>query len=308
MKTFVWSSSMVLIFFLFLAGLVLPLKAKPVFHWLEKNALFSILSRKKPAGGDAGYGILFQDGIDSLWRKDGGYVRSCGEIWFDLAAEHAGRWSFFQGNPDDRIHWYLVKSIIQEDLKKSFYAVLPKIRISDFLDGFSRHTGIPSIAFYEPFIQNAGFKYHIDPALIRAIIWRESRFNHKALGQKGEIGLMQLLPGEKSAAADWALAHHRSLPSEEDLYDMKLNLEIGAWYLARALNQRYSEYKNAMALALCEYNAGPRRALAWCPENLEESVVELITIPSTRQYVQDILNRYEYYKKQEKQIEQKGFR
>ena len=155
----------------------------------------------------------------------------------------------------------------------------------------------PSIAYYERFILKAANVNQIDPALIKAVIWRESKFNHAALGKKGEVGLMQLLPGTKSAAADWAEAHSLRLPSREELLNPELNIMIGSWYLARAL-RRYRDCKDAAALALCEYNAGPSRAEDWIPdpETPDETVFDLITIPSTRRYVLDILKQYEYYK------------
>ena len=34
--------------------------------------------------------------------------------------------------------------------------------------------------------------YDMDPALIKAVIWRESRFNPDARGAAGELGLMQI--------------------------------------------------------------------------------------------------------------------
>src|SRR2546430_17704937 len=38
----------------------------------------------------------------------------------------------------------------------------------------------------------AAHKYGMDPALVKAVVWRESRFNPHIRGQVGEIGLMQV--------------------------------------------------------------------------------------------------------------------
>ena len=163
-------------------------------------------------------------------------------------------------------------------------------------------------ARYDAMIRNAGLRNHIDPLLIKAVIWKESRFNRCARGLKGEIGLMQIMPGY--AATDWAAAHRRRVPSKGALYDPELNIDVGAWYLSRAL-RRYQGYKDRIALALCEYNAGARRVSDWKPANPNDSAVDRITIPSTRQYVKDILKQYEYYKEQEKlsdRKKKKGFR
>ena len=171
----------------------------------------------------------------------------------------------------------------------------------------SPFAGIPSIAYYDPFIRKAARKYHMDPFFVKAVIWKESRFNHRALGKKGEIGLMQIMPGADCAAADWAQAHHCEIPSASELYNPELNLAVGCWYLARAL-KRYSGYKNAAALALCEYNAGASRAADWTPESLDEPVIDRISIPATRNYVKDILKQYNDYKKHEFTHIWKGFR
>ena len=158
---------------------------------------------------------------------------------------------------------------------------------------------------YDRIIRNAGLRNHIDPALVKAVIWKESRFDRRALGLKGEIGLMQIMPGSGYAAADWARAHRCRVPSKGALYDPELNIDIGSWYLGRAL-YRYRKYKDAVSLALCEYNAGPRRAAEWKPADPGQPVADRIGIPSTKQYVKEILNRYEFYKKQELPPAKKG--
>ena len=158
---------------------------------------------------------------------------------------------------------------------------------------------------YDAVIRNAGLRNHIDPALIKAVIWKESRFDRSARGLKGEIGLMQIMPGTGYAAADWARVHRRKIPSKGALYDPELNIDIGSWYLARAL-RRYEKYKDALALALCEYNAGARRTANWKPAEWDGPVAARITIPSTRDYVRDVLRRYEYYKNLESNKTKKG--
>src|SRR2546421_2227671 len=47
----------------------------------------------------------------------------------------------------------------------------------------------------------AARKYAMDPSLVKAVVWRESRFNPHIRGKVGEIGLMQV--GE-AAANEWA--------------------------------------------------------------------------------------------------------
>ena len=96
------------------------------------------------------------------------------------------------------------------------------------------------------------------------------------------------------AAADWARVKKRPRPSTGELYGVETNLEIGCWYLARSL-RRWSGYKERIALALAQYNAGESRAKAWAPEKRDGEVVPRIRIAATRKYVETILKRYRNY-------------
>ena len=98
------------------------------------------------------------------------------------------------------------------------------------------------------------------------------------------------------AVADWARKNNRSNPPKGSLYTPRLNIEIGTWYLARAL-RRWRAYKDAETLALCEYNAGITRANAWKPADPKAPVAPRITIASTRAYVAKILRKREEYRK-----------
>ncbi len=107
---------------------------------------------------------------------------------------------------------------------------------------------------------------------------------------------MQLLP--KGAVADWARIHKKTEPTDAALCGPALNLEIGCWYLARAM-ARWKGYRHQTELALCQYNAGEARAKRWKPENPDEAVNGRISIDSTKKYVERIMNRYRQYKASE---------
>ena len=158
---------------------------------------------------------------------------------------------------------------------------------------------------YDNLIADAARRNRLDVNLVRAVIWRESRFNYKAKGLKGEIGLMQIMPGSAYAAADWAKAHSREIPSAQALFDPKLNIDIGCWYLGRAL-RRYRHYKEAAILALCEFKDGARNTARWLPDNKFAAVAPRITNRGTRQYVREIMQRYYYYRYLERKKLKKG--
>ncbi len=145
---------------------------------------------------------------------------------------------------------------------------------------------------YHAEIVAAARRHGLDPELVRALIFRESRFNARARGSAGEIGLMQVLPS--GAAAEWARVAKRARPSGRELFGVELNLEIGCWYLARAI-RRWSGYDHGLELALGQYNAGERRAKAWAPPRHDGEVLPRVTIAGTRRYISNIMKRYRKY-------------
>jgi soluble lytic murein transglycosylase len=146
---------------------------------------------------------------------------------------------------------------------------------------------------YDLYILDSARRNQVDPRLIKAVIWRESKFNPKAVGKAGEIGLMQIM--QDRSVADWAKAHNRQIPAKGALFHPALNIEIGSWYLARAV-KRWSRYKDCHALALAEYNAGLTRTNRWKPADPNGNVCANISISSTLSYVNVILDKYEKYK------------
>src|ERR1700746_2809376 len=54
---------------------------------------------------------------------------------------------------------------------------------------------------FDPLIVKVAREYDLDPRLIKAVVWRESRFQADMTGRNGERGLMQV---SEIAARDWA--------------------------------------------------------------------------------------------------------
>ena len=145
-------------------------------------------------------------------------------------------------------------------------------------------------------IRETALLHGLPPELVRAVIFRESRFDPDVRGKAGEIGLMQILP--TGAAAEWARIHKCPVPDRTALENVRVNLEVGCFFLARSM-RRWQKYKAQTALALCQYNAGDRRAAKWAPEDPDDTdVLSRITIRSTKKYVEEILARYERYCKE----------
>jgi soluble lytic murein transglycosylase len=134
-----------------------------------------------------------------------------------------------------------------------------------------------------------------DPSLIKAVVWRESKFKASARGKAGEIGLMQIMP---NVAEEWAQNRGYSNFKSEDLLKPEMNLRIGAWYLSKAF-QQWSQASQPAPLALAQYNAGRSNVLKWVDANSladEEHFIGRIGFASTRIYVREILKRYQFYR------------
>jgi len=151
---------------------------------------------------------------------------------------------------------------------------------------FARYT------MWDGLIAESGKRNYVDPRLVKAVIWRESRFRIDSSGLAGEVGLMQIRP--EGAACDWARANGVELPCKGVMYNPQLNIEIGSWYLGKAV-RKWSGYKECFELALCEYNAGAKRAEAWRPLSPDESVKDRINISSTLAYVNSVMAKYNEY-------------
>ncbi len=142
----------------------------------------------------------------------------------------------------------------------------------------------------------AGRRYGVDPALVKAVVWRESRFNAAARGSRGEIGLMQvLLP---AAAKDWADAERRPALTPDHLLNPQTNTLIGAWYLEKLL-KRYAQTDNPLPYALADYNAGRSNVLKWkqgAAATNSAAFLRQINFPTTKNYIRSVTRRYDHYR------------
>ena len=148
----------------------------------------------------------------------------------------------------------------------------------------------------------AARRYDVEPALVKAIVWRESRFNAQARGHAGEIGLMQI---REAAAKEWAGAEHITPFSHEQLLSPSTNTLVGAWYLKKLL-KRYEQTDNPLPYALADYNAGRSNVLRWNKQAAATNSVaflEQISFLGTRKYTRSVIRRYEYYRPIFKQTE-----
>lgn len=139
-------------------------------------------------------------------------------------------------------------------------------------------------------IDKAAMRYNVPAKLVGALIWQETRFNAACRGKAGEIGLMQIMP---ASAGEWAKAEKITPFDPGCLRDPQTNVLAGTWYLARSL-KRWAAQTDPVPYALAEYNAGRSNALRWERHTNDnpEHFTELISYPSTRNYVTAIIKHY----------------
>jgi soluble lytic murein transglycosylase len=148
---------------------------------------------------------------------------------------------------------------------------------------------------HDALIRSVAEQHGMDPMLIKAIVWRESRFDPMKFGAAGERGLMQIT---EPAAREWAKDQRVEHFQPEELFDPKVNVQAGTWYLARAM-QHWREQSDPVPFALAEYNAGASRAQRWAggsdvvisPDKFRSN----IDFPGTRAYIDSIMARRDFY-------------
>jgi soluble lytic murein transglycosylase len=151
---------------------------------------------------------------------------------------------------------------------------------------------------YDQLIRSVATVHHLDPMLVKAVVWRESRFDARKYGGAGERGLMQV---SEKAAREWARENKIDNFQVEQLFDPKRNLEAGTWYLRRAF-EHWQHQTDPLPFALAEYNAGASRAQRWAGKNDVADItvrkfLQNIDFPGTRSYVDSIIARYKFYQR-----------
>jgi len=148
---------------------------------------------------------------------------------------------------------------------------------------------------YEPQINAAAKRYGVDPLLVKAVVWQETRFHPDRRGRAGEIGLMQI---QEAAALDWAGAERVQNFSHEQCFDPGTNVLAGTYYLAKLL-KRYAHTDDPIPFALADYNAGRGHLLKWnggAAATNSAVFIGQIGFPSTQAYVKSVMRRYAFYK------------
>ena len=131
---------------------------------------------------------------------------------------------------------------------------------------------IARLQVLQPVIERTAKKYGLDPALVQAIAYVESRFQTTATSSAGAHGVMQLMP----ATATRYGVRNRS--------DAAQSIDGGARYIKDLLTQ----FDGNLALAVAAYNAGEGAVI--------KHARKLPPYRETMIYVPQVLAYYERYK------------
>jgi soluble lytic murein transglycosylase len=131
---------------------------------------------------------------------------------------------------------------------------------------------------------------HLDPALIAAVIYAETKFDPRR-SSAGAEGLMQILPqtaeflARRSGATTFTVA---------DLGTPSVNIAYGSYYLRYLLDR----YHGVRVLALAAYNAGEANVDRWLAAAAGHRFTAAdIGFPETRAYVATILRAQKDYRR-----------
>ena len=134
---------------------------------------------------------------------------------------------------------------------------------------------------YDATIEEVARQANLEPALVKAIAWEESRLQAHAQTD-GVYGLMQI---GSAMAREWAASQQLETFLLTDLFDARTNLQAGTWYLRRAFD-RWRDADDPVVFALADYAAGPESLRRWSADSLSsEALLRAIDVPEVQQFV-----------------------
>jgi soluble lytic murein transglycosylase len=139
---------------------------------------------------------------------------------------------------------------------------------------------------HEDIIRQQAAEKDLDPALIAAVIYEESRFRDQT-SHAGARGLMQITP---DTARFIARDSGGTQFTQADLATPQVNISYGAYYLRYLLTR----YDGDETLAVAAYNAGETNVNRWVEDAGGTGAFDAaddIPFPETRHYVENVQER-----------------
>ena len=144
---------------------------------------------------------------------------------------------------------------------------------------------------HEDIIRQQAADKDLDPALVAAVIFEESRFRDQT-SHAGARGLMQITP----ATARFIARDSGGMAFEEgDLATPQVNISYGTYYMRYLLRR----YDGDVTLAVAAYNAGETNVNKWVDRAGGRDSFDAdddVPFKETRDYVRDVKEKREQYR------------
>lgn len=141
-------------------------------------------------------------------------------------------------------------------------------------------------------IRHQASEKHLDPALIAAVIYAETKFEPRT-SSAGAEGLMQIEPATAQFLAHLSGGYRFTT---SDLATPEINVAYGSYYLRYLLDH----YQGDEMLAIAAYNGGLANVDGWVAESQAHGhrlAVSEIPFPETRAYVEKVLQAQREYRR-----------
>nr|WP_276575990.1 lytic transglycosylase domain-containing protein [Oceanirhabdus seepicola] len=155
------------------------------------------------------------------------------------------------------------------------------------------HKKILSIYYpikFQEHVETFSKEYEMDEYIVYSMIKNESNFDEKAESIRGAKGLMQIMP----STAEWIESVKKfGYSNANQLYDAKLNIRMGCWYISNLMEEFHDTEK-----AVAAYNAGRGNVAKWLCNDEFSRDNKLIFIPfkETDIYLKRVMFSYKMYK------------
>ena len=146
---------------------------------------------------------------------------------------------------------------------------------------------------HEDIIRQQAQDKGLDPALVAAVIFAESKFRD-ATSSTGAKGLMQIQPDTAKFIA------RRSGGTQFEIDDLgtpQINIQYGTYYLRYLLDR----YDDNVVLAVAAYNAGETNVAKWLTRSQHtdrQFDIDDIPFPETRAYARRVLDAERDYRRE----------
>lgn len=177
---------------------------------------------------------------------------------------------------------YLIKGIISFLL-----LILLFFAVNNNLDFWTIRRNLEPVK-YQQEIDKYAEEFSLEPELLAAVIYVESRFDKYSISSRGAVGLMQLMP----ATAVWIA---EELGYEDftlkDLDNPDLNIKFGSWYIAYL----YQKFDKDLVKTIAAYNAGESNVRKWLADGWDADLEESLPFSETDNFVRRVISTKDYY-------------